>query len=49
MDATREGLMVGFRETLKHEAGELAFAEERKAGALRRKLARLDETSGALG
>ena len=40
--------MVGFRETLKYDAGELAFSEERKAGALRRKLARLDETRAKL-
>jgi hypothetical protein len=40
--------MVGFRETLKHEAGELAFAEERRAGKLRRKLALHDETGAKL-
>lgn len=40
--------MVDFRETLTHEAGELAFAEERRAGALRRKLALHDETGAKL-
>ncbi|PBB21121.1 hypothetical protein [Mesorhizobium sp. WSM4313] len=40
--------MVGFRETLTHEAGELAFAEERRAAALRRKLALHDETGAKL-
>lgn len=37
-----------FRETLKYDASQLAFIEERKAGKLRRKLTLLDETRAKL-
>lgn len=40
--------MVDLRETLKAEAAELAFTEERKAEKLRRELAVLDETRAKL-
>jgi hypothetical protein len=40
--------MAEFRETLKYDANQLAFIEERKAGKLRRKLTLLDETRAKL-